>query len=120
MTPLWLLVGATPAAESVPYVAGAVLPPPRARVHVVDYATPPQQATLGPLSGTHLGIADLGYPLSHDLVRLLRQVQERGRQAALLAPRRGYSALLRCPTCEHSRSAATATCRCGFIRPPAR
>ena len=27
---------------------------------------------------------DLGYPLSHDLVRLLRQVQERGRQAALL------------------------------------
>ncbi len=94
------LVGAAPAAESVPYV-GAVLPPPRARVHVVDYANPPQQAELGPLSGTHLTPADLGYPLSHDLVRLLRQVQERGRQAALLAPRRGYSALLRCPTCEH-------------------
>jgi len=29
-------------------------------------------------------------------------VQERGRQAALLAPRRGYSALLRCPSCEHT------------------
>ena len=94
-------LGATPAAESVPW-PGAVLPPPRARVHVVDYATPPEQATLGPLSGAHLGIGDMGYPISHDLARLLRQVQERGRQAALLAPRRGYSALLHCPGCEHS------------------
>ncbi len=94
-------VGTTPAAESVPH-PGAVLPPPRARVHVVDYAHPPQQPELGPLSGAHLGTGDLGYPLSHDLARLLRQVQERGRQAALLAPRRGYSALMRCPGCEHT------------------
>ncbi|MEF2280093.1 primosomal protein N' [Deinococcus sp. YIM 134068] len=94
------LVGSAPAAESVP-LPGAVLPPPRARVHVVDYANPPEQPELGPLSGVHLTPGDLGYPVSHDLARLLRQVQERGRQAALLAPRRGYSALLRCPTCEH-------------------
>ncbi|MFN4252298.1 primosomal protein N' [Deinococcus sp.] len=95
------LVGAAPAAESVPH-PGAVLPPPRARVHVVDYAHPPEQPQIGPLSGAHLAPADMGYPISHDLARVLRQVQERGRQAALLAPRRGYSALLRCPTCEHT------------------
>lgn len=95
------LVGSTPAAESVPH-PGAVLPPPRARVHVVDYDHPPQQPELGPLSSVHLRGGDLGYPISHDLARLLRQVQERGRQAALLAPRRGYSALLRCPNCEHT------------------
>jgi primosomal protein N' (replication factor Y) len=95
------LVGSAPAAESVP-LPGAVLPPPRARVHVVDYANPPQQPELGPLSGVHLTPGDLGYPISHDLARLLRQVHERGRQAALLAPRRGYSALLRCPSCEHT------------------
>ncbi|GHF41275.1 primosomal protein N' (replication factor Y) [Deinococcus metalli] len=94
-------VGAAPAAESVPQ-PGAVLPPPRARLHVVDYASPPEQPQLGPLSGVHLAPGDLGYPLSHDLARVLRQVQERGRQAALLAPRRGYSALLRCPNCEHT------------------
>ncbi|SMB95591.1 replication restart DNA helicase PriA [Deinococcus hopiensis KR-140] len=95
------LVGSTPAAESVP-LPGAVLPPPRARVHVVDYANPPEQPELGPLSGVHLTPGDLGYPLSHDLAQLLRQVQERGRQAVLLAPRRGYSALLRCPSCEYT------------------
>ncbi|TDE86414.1 primosomal protein N' [Deinococcus sp. S9] len=95
------LVGSTPAVESVP-LPGAVLPPPRARVHVVDYAHPPEQPELGPLSSVHLTPGDLGYPISHDLARLLRQVQERGRQAALLAPRRGYSALLRCPSCEHT------------------
>lgn len=94
-------VGSVPAAESVP-APGKILPPPRARVHVVDYAHPPQQPELGPLSGVHLVPGDLGYPLSHDLARLLRQVQERGRQAVLLAPRRGYSALLRCPNCEHT------------------
>ncbi|WP_369409352.1 replication restart helicase PriA [Deinococcus arboris] len=95
-------VGSAPAAESVPH-PGAVLPPPRARVHVVDYANPPEQPELGPLSGVHLkATSGMGYPLSHDLARLLRQVQERGRQAALLAPRRGYSALLRCPTCDHT------------------
>ncbi|PNY82986.1 replication restart helicase PriA [Deinococcus koreensis] len=94
-------VGAAPAAESVPW-PGAVLPPPKARVHVVDYANPPEQPELGPLSSVQHKQGDMGYPISHDLARVLRQVQERGRQAVLLAPRRGYSALLRCPTCEHT------------------
>ena len=94
-------VGSAPAVESVP-CPGAVLAPPRTRLHVVNYAAPPTQPELGPLSSVHLTPGDLGYPLSHDLARLLRQVQERGRQAALLAPRRGYSALLRCPACDHT------------------
>ncbi|MFC4640513.1 replication restart helicase PriA [Deinococcus hohokamensis] len=95
------LVGSVPAVESMPH-PGAVLPPPRLRLHVVDYARPPEQPELGPLSSAHLTPGDLGYPLSHDLSRVLRQVQERGRQAVLVAPRRGYSALLRCPGCEHT------------------
>ena len=95
------LVGCVPAAESLLY-RGEVLPPPKARLHVVDYSSPPEQAELGPLSSPHLRPGDLGYPLSHDLARVLRQVQERGRQAALLAPRRGYSALLRCKSCQHT------------------
>jgi primosomal protein N' (replication factor Y) (superfamily II helicase) len=40
-----------------------------------------------------------GWPLSASLVRLLRQVAERGRQAVLLVPRRGYAAALGCRTC---------------------
>ncbi|MFC4454382.1 replication restart helicase PriA [Deinococcus sonorensis] len=99
-TPL-AYVGCVPAAETLHH-PGEVLPPPRVRLHIVDYGNPQQQAELGPLSSPHLRPGDLGYPLSHDLARVLRQVQERGRQAALLAPRRGYSALLRCPGCQHT------------------
>lgn len=57
---------------------------------------------MGPLSGVHLKPGDLGYPISHDLARVLRQVAERGRAAALLAPRRGYAALVNCPNCDHT------------------
>ena len=99
-TPL-AYVGAAPAVESVP-LPGVVLPPPRSRVHLVDYASPPQQPELGPLSGVQLRQDGQGYPISHDLAKVLRQVAERGRQAVLLAPRRGYSALIRCPSCEHT------------------
>ncbi len=99
-TPL-AYVGAAPAVESVP-LPGVVLPPPRSRVHVVDYGAPAQQPEMGPLSAVQLRPGDQGYPISHDLARVLRQVAERGRQAVLLAPRRGYSALIRCPSCEHT------------------
>ena len=95
------LLGCVPAAESLKH-PGTVLPPPRQRLHVVDYAQPTEQPQLGPLSSPHLKPGDLGYPISHDLGRLLRQVQGRGRQAVLLAPRRGYSALLRCTGCQHT------------------
>lgn len=40
-----------------------------------------------------------GWPLTATLVRLLRQVAERGRQAIVIAPRRGYAAALGCGTC---------------------
>jgi len=43
-----------------------------------------------------------GWPLSGDLVRVLKQVEARGRQAVLLAPRRGFSAALCCAACEHT------------------
>ncbi|MFC6592111.1 hypothetical protein ACFP81_08920 [Deinococcus lacus] len=72
------------------------------RLHTVDYSAPAAAAELGPLSSPHLRSGGEGYPLSHDLKRVLRQVQERGRQAVLVAPRRGYSAVLRCPACEHT------------------
>ncbi len=40
-----------------------------------------------------------GWPLTAPLVRLLRQVAERGRQAVVLAPRRGFAAALGCRAC---------------------
>ncbi|MEX2543263.1 MAG: primosomal protein N' [Trueperaceae bacterium] len=52
-----------------------------------------------------LFVSDLGrssgWPLGSDLSLVLRQVQERGRQAVLLAPRRGFSAALACQECGH-------------------
>ncbi len=58
------------------------LPTPAPRAHIVDLKAG-------------------GWPLSADLVRVLRQVEARGRQAVLLAPRRGFSAALCCTDCEH-------------------
>ncbi len=98
-------MGSAPSAEVLD-LPGVVLPPPIARIHVVDYASPPRAPELGPLSRADLRPGPQGYPLSYDLQKVLRQVAERGRQAVLLAPRRGYSALLRCPTCEHTPSCA--------------
>ncbi len=50
-----------------------------------------------------LHIADLSeqsnWPLSSDLIQVLKQVKERGRRAVLLAPRRGFSAALGCSDC---------------------
>ncbi len=43
-----------------------------------------------------------GWPLSNDLIGVLKQVEARGRQAVLLAPRRGFSAALCCAACEHT------------------
>jgi len=40
-----------------------------------------------------------GWPLCAPLVRLLRQVADRGRQALLIVPRRGYAAALGCRAC---------------------
>lgn len=40
-----------------------------------------------------------GWPLDADLVRVLRQVAERGRQAVVLSSRRGFSGALSCRDC---------------------
>ncbi|WP_347241785.1 primosomal protein N' [Thermus sp.] len=40
-----------------------------------------------------------GYPFAGRALALLKQVEERGRQAVVLAPRKGYSAFLLCPDC---------------------
>ena len=58
------------------------LPTPPARVHTVDL-------TQGQ-----------SWPLSTDLIKVLKQVEARERQAVLLAPRRGFSAALRCAECD--------------------
>jgi len=65
----------------VPAEARRNLPLPRLRLHAVDMT------------------ASGNWPLHPDLVRVLKQVQERGRQAVLVAPRRGFSAALGCPDC---------------------
>jgi len=52
----------------------------------------------------------LNYPLSADLIRVLKQVAERERQAILLAPRRGFSAALRCAQCGYIATASHCDC----------
>ncbi len=56
-----------------------------------------------PLPPLRLHAADLhtsaNWPLHPDLVRVLRQVEERRRQAVVIAPRRGFSAALGCEAC---------------------
>ncbi|MCH1928456.1 hypothetical protein L6232_27050, partial [Shewanella sp. C31] len=40
-----------------------------------------------------------GYPLTGRALALLKQVEAKGRQALVLVPRKGYSALLLCADC---------------------
>ena len=93
-----LLTGAVPAVESLRY-PGEVLTPPRARVHVVNYANQGAQPELGPLSQKQFKPKGHGWPLSSDLKTALKQVADRSRQGVLIAPRRGYSAVVKCSSC---------------------
>lgn len=56
-----------------------------------------------PLPRLRLHAADMGgsgnWPLHPELVRVLKQVRDRERQAVLIAPRRGFSAALGCEAC---------------------
>ncbi len=77
-------------AFTTPETLGLVSPPARLEV---------------PTAAPRVHVVDLragGWPLSSDLVRVLKQVEARGRQAVLLAPRRGFSAALCCAACEHT------------------
>ncbi|MEJ2667141.1 MAG: primosomal protein N' [Deinococcales bacterium] len=64
---------------------------------------PPESRRSLPLPRLRLHAADMAgsgnWPLHPDLVRVLKQVQERGRQAVLVVPRRGFSAALGCAEC---------------------
>ncbi len=91
-----LFVGSVPAAESLE-LSGVVLKPPRSRLHIVDFSAVAKNVEVGPMS--NMPLARDSYPISTEFKRLLRQTIERGRQAVVIAPRRGYSALLRCKDC---------------------
>jgi len=67
---------------AVPLAARVSLPNQTPRAHLVDLKAG-------------------GWPLSTELIGVLKQVEARGRQAVLLAPRRGFSAALSCTDCEH-------------------
>lgn len=95
-----LYVGTVPACESL-MLAGTVLPPPEQHLHIVDYGQTPQQPSIGPLSEVRFSAKANSFPLSHELKQALKQVAERQRHAVVFAPRRGYSALLRCSDCGH-------------------
>ncbi|WP_036271059.1 hypothetical protein [Meiothermus rufus] len=58
------------------------LPPPAPRLHLLDLRQ------------------ERGWPLSGAALALLQQVQAKNRQAIVLSPRRGYSAVLRCKDCD--------------------
>lgn len=60
-------------------------------VHQLPYR--PQRIHLSDLSRSR------NWPLSSELIRLLKQVETRSRQALVLAPRRGFSAALGCAQC---------------------
>lgn len=89
-----LLTGSTPAVESMLY-PGKVLEPGAHRIHVVDYLQDREQK-LGPMSALEFRTKGLGWPLAFDLRQALKQVASRGRQGVVVAPRKGYSALLQC------------------------
>ncbi|MCL4402527.1 MAG: hypothetical protein M1369_04780 [Deinococcus sp.] len=55
---------------------------PTPRIHTIDLNT------------------ESGWPFTGQAVSLLRQVEEHGRQAVVLVSRRGYSAVLRCKSCQ--------------------
>jgi primosomal protein N' (replication factor Y) len=91
-----LYAGSVPATESLA-LPGIVLPPPRARLHVVDLSAQPQRDEMGPM--VHLNPPRNSFPISTTLKKVLRQTAERARQGVVIAPRRGYSAVIRCKDC---------------------
>ncbi len=67
--------------SSLAISARAELPNPQMRAHIVDLARVKN------------------WPLSAELIQVLKQVSERSRQAIVIAPRRGFSAAFGCLSC---------------------
>ena len=98
----------------VPSEHHLVLSTPAQRLHLVDLETASS------------------YPLSSELIRMLKQVQERSRQAIFLSPRRGFSSAYGCSSCHHivmcpncdlslryHQQGVTLRChQCGYISKP--
>lgn len=84
--------------QEVPYIVSESLPSAETLRYV-----PAEKHLRLQLPEQRWHVADLSvgnaYPLSNDLIRVLKQVEERKRQAILLAPRRGFSAAYECSTC---------------------
>ena len=84
----------------VPILYTDALPSPETLHHVPE----PHRLTL-PYPAQRLHVVDLSssrnWPLSTDLVQVLKQVAARDRQAVVLSPRRGFSAALGCASCGH-------------------
>ena len=91
-----LYVGSVPATESLEW-PGIVIPAPRARLHVVDLAAQASPPATSPMM--NMPVSRESFPISTTLKKVLRQTAERGRQAVVIAPRRGYSAVIRCKDC---------------------
>ena len=98
-------------------------------------ATRPERVLALPYPPTRLATSDLRqsatWPLGGDLIRTLKQVAERGRQAVVVVPRRGFAAGLACrhcgapvmcPHCDlplrwHARRERLRCHQCGHTRP---
>jgi primosomal protein N' (replication factor Y) (superfamily II helicase) len=117
--------------EKVPYVVTESLPSAETlqRVPLESHLQLPQLEQRWHVADLSLSNS---YPLSNDVILLLKQVQERKRQAILLAPRRGFSAAFGCSTCHwlamcpncdlplryHKQDAALRCHQCGFRSTP--
>jgi primosomal protein N' (replication factor Y) len=92
----------------VPAVARELARLSGAKLLLADVFPTPERGVVAedrlPLITERLHVVNLGegrgWPLSSDLTRVLKQVAERGRQAVLLAPRRGFSGALGCSACD--------------------
>ncbi|HEX7021314.1 MAG TPA: primosomal protein N', partial [Trueperaceae bacterium] len=84
--------------HGVPLVLADALPNPESR-----WRLPPEACIDLGASDARLHVTDLtqasNWPVAGDLIRVLRQVQDRERQAVVLASRRGFSAALSCSEC---------------------
>jgi primosomal protein N' (replication factor Y) len=117
--------------QAVPYIVTESLPSAET-LRVI----PAEKQLQLPYPEQRWHVADLSvgnaYPLSNDLIRVLKQVEERKRQAILLAPRRGFSAAYECSTCHwlamcpncdlplryHKQDAALRCHQCGYRSTP--
>ena len=87
--------------HEVPLTITDVLHDPESMALVPD-AAPPRTLPL-PRPAVRWVLSDLtkthSWPLSDEAIRVLKQVQDRDRQAIILVPRRGFSAALGCREC---------------------